>query len=286
MDALKMLYIILIVAGVSTQDVIKKDYDHRIGSRDVFTFSAVTVLAACLFFLIRSGFRFDLELSVLPYAFGFAAGYCVATVFNFLAIQCGPLSLTSLTISYSLLIPTVYGLVFDGDDAGAFFYIGLVLLVASLALINGQKGQVRVTLKWAVCAMLALIGNGACSTVQTVQQRVFRQQYQNEFMIVALLCVAAVLIAYALLKEKKTAVSSLKKGVLPMVLCGAANGFVNLLVMVASAQMNKSVLFPLISAGGIVLTWLISAIIYREKLSVRQNIGMFLGVLSIVLFNL
>ena len=71
-----------------------------------------------------------------------------------------------------------------------------------------------------------------------------------------------------------------------MVLCGAANGFVNLLVMVASAQMNKSVLFPLISAGGIVLTWLISAIIYREKLSVRQNIGMLLGVLSIVLFNL
>ena len=71
-----------------------------------------------------------------------------------------------------------------------------------------------------------------------------------------------------------------------MVLCGVANGVVNLLVMVASLTIEKSVMFPLISAGGIVLTWIISVFLYKEKLSMKQNIGLVLGIVSIVFLNL
>ena len=48
---------------------------------------------------------------------------------------------------------------------------------------------------------------------------------------------------------------------------GAANGAVNLFVMILSNIMPVSLMFPLISAGGIIITYLISKFIYKENLT-------------------
>ncbi len=77
---------------------------------------------------------------------------------------------------------------------------------------------------------------------------------------------------------------------LPVLFCkgaGVFNGVVNMLTMaVTFAGVSKSLMFPLVSAGGIVLTWVISPFFYKEKLTTKQNIGMVLGVISIVFLNL
>ena len=72
-----------------------------------------------------------------------------------------------------------------------------------------------------------------------------------------------------------------------MVLNGIANALVNLLVMVlVSKGMAASIMFPVISGGGIVLTTLVAIFIYKEKLSVNQYIGLLLGTVSVVLMNI
>jgi multidrug transporter EmrE-like cation transporter len=72
-----------------------------------------------------------------------------------------------------------------------------------------------------------------------------------------------------------------------MMLCGAANGAVNLFVILLSTnKMNPSLMFPLISAGGIVITSLVSIFVYKEKLSLLQYIGVVMGIGAIVFMNL
>ena len=288
MDLLNATYLLLIVIGISAQSVIKKGYNNKSEGKGVFTFGALSVLTACVFFLIKSGFVLPFSWEMLPYALGFAASYFLSIIFSFLAIKEGPLSLTSLAISYSLIIPTFWGLIFDGDEAGVWLYLGLILLFVSILLINAKKsdGEGKITLKWAVFALISLVGNGACSTIQPMQSRVFLGAYDSTFMVIALISVFLGLCAFAFFKERGEIVPSLKCGALLMVLCGAANGMVNLLVMVASAKVNNSVMFPIISAGGIVLTWLVSVFLYKEKLEKKQNIGMLLGVISIIFLNL
>ena len=285
MEFLNILYITIIIVGITAQGVIKKMY-NKVDCGGVFVFSAVSVVAAATFFLVRSGFKLTLAAEMLPYAFGFAAAYSVATVFNFLAIQCGPLSLTSLATSYSLLIPTFYGLIFDKDEAGIWLYIGLGLLAVSLFLINAKSGEMKITLKWAIFAALALVGNGLCSTVQTVQTAAFGGKYDDSFMIISLATVFVVLCLCSVFTEKEKILPSIKGGWYYMLICGIANGAVNLFVMLASEVVNKSVMFPLISAGGIVLTWVVSIFLYKEKLTLKQNIGMILGIAAIVFLNL
>lgn len=287
MNPIEILSISAIIIFTAMQNILKKGYLKN-GGKGVFTFSALTVITACIFFLCMSIGNASFSPEVIPYVIGFAGGYTAATVFNFLALGAGPLSLTSLFLSYSLLIPTAYGLIFDGDEIGIFLIIGLLLLAVSLFLINGggKEGEGKVTLKWFILALLALIGNGVCATFQSVQSKTFEGRYDSIFMVLALTIVAVFLISMTLIKERELILPSLKSGVILMVFAGISNGIVNMLVMVCSKSIDKSLLFPLISAGGIVVAWIVSMFFYKEKLSLKQNIGMILGVASIVFLNL
>ena len=50
--------------------------------------------------------------------------------------------------------------------------------------------------------------------------------------------------------------------------------------------MNVSVMFPLISAGGIIVTYIVSQWVYKEELSLKQKIGTVLGILAVVVLNI
>lgn len=61
---------------------------------------------------------------------------------------------------------------------------------------------------------------------------------------------------------------------------------VNYLVLVLSNKMPASVMFPVISAGGVLLSALVSVMIYKEKLSAWQWLGIILGIIAIVALNM
>ena len=67
---------------------------------------------------------------------------------------------------------------------------------------------------------------------------------------------------------------------------GILNGITNLFVMILSAKMPVSLMFPVISAGQIIVTYLMAKTIYKESLSKKQLYGLITGVVSIVLLNI
>lgn len=281
-------YLITIIIGVTLQNVLKKAYNEKV-SGGVYSFSVGSILFALIVFLIPAIGSFQFNGSTVIYSLLFALFYSMGTVFTLLAIGCGPLSLTSLAISYSLIIPTFYGLIFLGEEQKSTLYIGIVLLLLSLLLINFEKKgeQKKITLKWAVFTLLAFIGNGGCSTVQKIQVENQNGKYSNEFMITALIISAMVMIILSLSTEKKSLPHNLKKGFALYAICGIANGVVNLLVILLSnGRMAASVMFPLISAGGIIATFFISLFVYKERLSRLQTAGLISGIGAIVFLNI
>ena len=279
----------LIVIFVSVQQVTKKAFSNRY-SGGTLTFSAASCVAALEVFLVTAGGELPLTWDFVGYSLAFAGSYCFALVFGLLAIKVGPLSLTSLLTSFSLLIPTFYGIVVLSEPTGVMLYIGLVLLLAALVLINFEKKgeEKKITLRWIIYILLGFVGNGMCSTVQKIQQMNQAGLYKSEFMIVALVISVLVIGVIAVFTERKQMVPAVKKGALCFLPCGLANGIVNVLVIYLSApgRMPASVMFPVISGGGIVLTFLISLFIYKEKLSKWQLIGSGLGLVSVILLNL
>ena len=104
-------------------------------------------------------------------------------------------------------------------------------------------------------------------------------------MILALLFCAVFLFAVAMVRKESFAGQG--KIIFPFsVACGLANGVVNYLVMVLTGMIPNAILFPSISAGGILLGFVAAVFVYREKLTKTQLAGYFIGVLATLFLNL
>lgn len=286
-DNLCIFYLIAIILGLAFQNVAKKPYTEKAGGKGVYFFSLLTSLAAMVFFIATSG-GFEWNSGLLVYSFMFALSYGLAVVFMTVAVACGSLSFTSLAVSYSLMLPTVYGLVWLHDTMSMGFIPGLVLLALSLVLINvkNEDSGTGITLKWIVSAFLAFFGNGMCTVVQKMQQLKFDGQYKNEFMIIALAMVSVMLTVLVLVQERGEIRTYAKNGWHLALGCGIMNGIVNLFVMILSGMMPVSLMFPLISAGGIVVTFLVSKFFYKESFTKMQLAGFAIGVASVVFLSI
>lgn len=272
---------------MSIQGVCTKAYGKRNGGKGGFLYLTISRIAGVILLAVVAG-NLTFDAGVIPYAIALGVFYSLTASFNFLAVNSGPLALTSLITSYSLMLPTAYGLIFLRDPISVGFVPGLILLLISLFLISKKQAgeSVPVTLKWIIYVAVMFVANGGCSIIQSMQQRASGGAYKNELMIVALLLMIVVTLVLSFAKEKKDMVSCAKHGWLPAVVCGAANVIMNFLVMVLQGLMPVSVLFPLLSAGSLVLTYFLARFLYKEKLSKRQIVGYILGTLSVVFLNI
>lgn len=136
-----MQYLLLAVTTVclSAQQLIQKRYNQKTENPNQFLFLAFTALAATVFFIAASLFRLSFDPAVLPYSLGFATAYIAATVGLIYALKLGSMAITALVNSYSLLIPTFYGIIFLRESVKVAGIIGIALLLVSLFLLGAKK---------------------------------------------------------------------------------------------------------------------------------------------------
>ena len=294
---LSAFLLIITTSMTVVQNVLKKYYNGRTGNKGPMTFCWISAIFAIIAFALSAKHPMQFDSSLVPYSIGFAVAYTVALVFSQYALQTGSLAITSLILSYSLLVPTFYGILFLNEVPGWSFWVGIILLVISIFLMNysSESGKEnvkkeKVSVKWIVFVILAFIGNGMCSTAQTIQLNAFKDfEYpmNSEFMILALVISSVSMFIISLFSEKKDVVISVKHGWYFAVLCGAFNGLTNLLVMLMQKMgLPVSILFPCVSGGGMIITYVVSRMLFKEKMTRAQTIGFFVSVASVVFLNL
>ena len=254
----------------------------------IFGFNAISSFFAMWIFVIVSEeivWSREYLLYSLLYAF-----FCSVTgVTNFLAITQGSLAITTLVIAYSLVIPTLYGILILKEEIGMLQYMGVVLLLISLYLVRGKDEAVqknKMTFRWIIYVSIAFVGNGMCAVVQQWQQGVFGGRYDSSFMVVALAVSTIIMFVIACFTEKRSLVMIFKNGSIYAGLFGICNGMVNFLLLMIITVSASSVAFPVLSAGQLVGVFLISCLLYKEKFIPRQIVGFACGIMTLILLNI
>lgn len=279
------LLLALMALFLTGQNIVKKKY-RQISSSGVCFFSAMTVSFAILVFAACNR-NWHIEVRFVLPAVAFAFFYAMATVGFLAAIRHGSLANSSLVIAYSLLIPTFYGLIFLKESIDAKLIAGLVLIAVSLWLTNYQSGGGRITWKWVVFISMGFVGNGMCTTVQKISTNTYGQENMDLIMVMSLLfAVVLLLVSSFVLKEKELVSVSLKKGWHLALACGVMNGVTNMLVIYMNDRLPASVMFPVLSGGNLIMIFLYSLLVLRERFTKRQYIGYFLGLASVIMLNL
>ena len=282
-----LYYLLLLCMPVVSccQNISQKQYTLKISAPNTMLFSSITAFIALCFFIVTSGFDLQFVPELIPYALGFAVCYAAAWAGTILGLRNGPMAITNLIISYSLIFPTIYGVTI-GETVTPTVIIGILLLLSSFVCVNfnsGSKG--RFSAKWFFCVMIAFTGNGFCSIMQNMQKRALGDSYTHEFMIIAL-SIASVMLFMAAMFTGKDIPGDLKACAPYAAANGVANALGNMILLTIIGNIPNTILYPTNSALGMIGVFLLSFIIYKERFSKQQYAGYALGMVSLILLNI
>lgn len=275
-----LLYAMRIICAAG-QSAVGKQY-ARLGG-DSLSFNLNKALSGTVMFLVYgciTGFSFHLPTVLLGLGYGLA--FCCAMHTGFKALSMGPMALTSMIASFSLIIPFFFGIFLWNEELTGFKAFGIVLLLASILLINAKK-ESGFSFLWLLYALLTLVADGVSSVVQKLHQLQFPGLYRTEFMSWALLCAFVILAGTAV--QTKDAKNRVKFSLLGLT-AGAMNCSSDYIVLYLSATESASVLFPIVSIANIIAVWLIGVVIFKERLRRTQALGLIVGVASVVLLKM
>lgn len=286
---MNIFLMLICIVSQSLQSVFKKKLNVRCADCNFTVGTMISAFTLLYFIVFSRSVVFDMQL--LPYSICFAICYAVATVTCVLALACGSLALTDLMLVYSHVIPLVYNLYFCNESLNMIQVVGIVLLGVSFIFTyyrreKAETGGQRISLKWFLYAILLFVSNGMCSVVMRMQQRSFGGAYDSSFMILSLIMVVVLLLTSSLIWERKSVLKAFKRGWFLSGLCGVCNGSLNYFSLMCLLVIPGSVFYPLLSAGSLVLTYILSITMFKEKISRNQAVGFALGILSIVFINI
>ncbi|MBQ4625208.1 MAG: DMT family transporter [Clostridia bacterium] len=281
------LLIILNNAAHQVEGMLTRRYGNKHGAGGMF-FNAVVCLFSMLFFVLtdRDGFYFPGALWI----YGGISCLCFATGFYgmYRALQLGSYVISRLISSFSGVLVIFYGLFYLGEDANLFQYISIVLVFLSLFIMNYEKPRKgeekeKFSLKWLAWVLASLVANAFIAILQREQQIKFDNQCDNEFMILSLGGAFLALLLIGLAKERDQIGSVVKYGTLYGAGAGLMNGAANLVGLWTYYYIPISAASPIRTGVGTVMSFLVSWLIYREKFSKQKLVGVFLGLVAVVI---
>ena len=238
---------------------------------------------------ILYGIDFSFEANVLWYSALFAVCYSACNLGIINALKYGPAMLTSLFISLSLILTTLWGFFFWEAKITAPVVIGLLLVVCAivLCLYSKEKEEKAFSWKWLFYVALAFFGNAGCSIVQRTQQVAYNGQHGNMLMVFA---IGFSLILYAIIylqSDKKDTSAMLKTSWWMPIGAGICNLVLNVFVMLlALTALSPSLIYPVIGVGGIAVVTVFSLLVFKEKMRWSQWLGVSVGAIAVLLLSI
>ena len=252
-----------------------------------FVFTAMVSLFSMIFFVITDKGGFDFRAEMWPYGLLSGVFYASASLLTYLALGCGPFALSLLLLSYSGIFSILYGILFLGDSLSLFAVIGILLMLVSVYLTRTEKrvGESKISFRWVIFIGISVLGCGMFGVIQKMQQLRFNNEVDNEYMIVTLGFSALTLFIIGCISDGKNTFSILRTGAPYFSLAGLSNGCTNLLTLITNEMMPLAIITPLRTGTKIVLSFLVSAMVFKERFLPRQLVGVAIGTVALILLN-
>ncbi len=280
-----LLYACAVLFAV-TQSVTTKLYGRKKG--DTVLFNAIKSTSALLLFAMFSLWNFSFHLPTLLYALIYGVSLTVSMFSGYRALLLGPMALTGMLVSFSVVLPVLFGIFFLDETLTAFRVLGLVALVCAILLVawGGKRGEKKeISSLWFLFVALTFLTNGFCSILQKQHQRLFPGAYRAEFMLFSMLFPVFAFALWALFRKSFRLWKQTRDKYLG-VLSGGANGAAGYATLALAGAENASVLFPAISAGTVLASLLCGFFIFHEKLRLSHAFALLAGVCAVVFLKI
>lgn len=247
-------------------------------SDHIYRFNGLSYIICILLFaflaLNNSFSWFTVGMGVL---FGIVTA--LSNYFKMQSLANGPMNLTLLITTSSMIIPTLSG-IFFGEKFSVYKILLLAILIYFIYLSLGRGAGRSIGKKWFLYCALAFILQGSIGVLQKIHQSTVYKSEASLFLLVAFICS----LIYSSLRAKNSfkELGFTKHHYLFAAICGLCVFTMNYLNLKLSGILPSQLFFPLVNGSAIVLSTAASFFIFKEKLSKRQIIGICGGIASLI----
>ncbi len=204
----------------------------------------------------------------------------LATFYKLLALGRGPMHITLLITTSSMMIPTLSGMFFGEGFSLAKFAVVLVLIGFIYLSLGKQEGGAKVNGKWFLYCMISFVFLGLIGVLQKVHQSSPYKAETGGFLLISFVC--STIFSLVRTGTELREVHFSKKMMLIALVCGVCTYAMNDINLKLSGILPSQLFFPLINGSAIVFSSIVSVVMYREYLSPRQWVGLVGGILALI----
>lgn len=212
----------------------------------------------------------------------------LAGVASVQAMHHGPMTLSVLINLCGTLIPTIAGSLIWKETVTVFQIVGIVLMLLSMALVMNPTVDSKITMRWIFWSLTSFVLNGLIGLTQKIQATSACADEKLQFLFWSFLISAVFLFLYLLVVRKKKPEAyircsfrgKLRLGALLVGLTNASQHIINLMLVGA---IPAAIFFPICNGANILLTGLMGAVVFKERMTRLQIVGFLLGIVAILL---
>ena len=250
-----------------------------------FSFMAtVAILSSTLFLLLGESVS-DITFLIII-ALVNSGAFLVATITHIEALKHIPTSVAYPIIRLNAVVVVIFSIFYFKDRLSLYQGIGIVLALAVIVIlavgINDNNAPQKNIKRGFIFVLIALFG-GAAAAISSK----FAASYTNKMAFIAVSYIASTLFSLGLRKKLETeeARKTHKDALIIGVIMGLINlaGYYSFLKALSTGPLS---IIASITGMHFVISIILSALIYKEKLTLLRILGIFLTVLSIILLRI
>ena len=250
-----------------------------------FSFMATVAILSSILFLVLEESVASLQF-LLFIALVNSAAFLLATVTHIEALKNIPASVAYPIIRLSVVFVVIFSLLFFKDRPSFYQVIGIVLAMVVIVLLTRDFGDETTSYgrrkKGFICVFVALVA-GAVAIISSK----FAAMHTNKMAFIAVSYIASTFFALGLRKRLQTeeANANPKDALLIGFVMGLINfaGYYSYLKALSTGPLS---IITSITGMHFIIAIILSALIYKEKLTPSRILGISLTVVSVILLKL
>ena len=288
-------YLISILAAIGTAGnfAATKVYQKHMGNgvRSGIIFNIFIGLFSSILFFAISGFKWECTLFSLIIALLFTIFVGIYTIIGFKIMSMG--SMTVYTVFLMLggaVVPYLYGILFLNETINAQKVLALLFVACAVLLNLFDIKEKKQSLKFILLCFAVFLLNGGTSVVSKLHQ--IETNYATVsasafVMLKSLIRFVFFAVLLVFFREKNNTQEQAKLNVkvyTVMILSALISGVAYYLQLISAAHMPATVLYPMVTGGTIIFSSIFDSICFKQHLSTKTLISIFICLLSLILF--
>lgn len=250
----------------------------------------VNYMIACICGLVSYSNPFSIDKIVdMPWFTGaFLLGVLFIFIFNVMAItaQKNGLSVASVAAKMSVVVPIIFAVLVYGEKLPVIKIIGIILALTAVYLVSVKDDGIHIKKGTLLYPVLLFLGSGTIDTSLKYLEVNYVGKKEIPLFSATIFAFAAIVGIFLLIhKILRTNEKITVKNIIAGIILGVFNYYsiTFLIKALRSDTLDSSTVFTINNVAIVTLTTFMGILLFKERLNVKNTVGIFIAVLSIFL---